>query len=271
MNPSADLGDLLRDTLHDERLALPVPAGTLDVVRRKRRHRQRLTVAGTAVCALGLVGGALAATSLLRHPSASLSTRYAAGGVPEGSPVPSVSPAYVPSSGRSWILTPSEWATYRSAHTQPSPPPGQSVVPSPAPLGQQSADLLADVQKADLPDGFTDRREDSVGGQPGAAAIHVTLPDGTPVEVFRSQLVEPQSTEQNGPGSDPDATIVSVPGTTSAAALFPDYGYGFPGRNDSTAHMVMVVTRGGLLTQWVAPGSVSLDTLKTWAFAAAQD
>jgi hypothetical protein len=266
-----NLDDLLRETLHDDRLALPVPAGTLDVVRRKRRTRQRLAVAGTAVCALGLVGGVVASTSLRSSPASSLSPYADGGGVPEGSAVPSVSPAYVPTSGRSWILTPAEWATYRATHTQPSPPAGQSVVPSPAPLGQQSADLLADVQKADLPAGVKDRREDSVGGQPGAAAVHLTLADGTPVEVFRSQLVEPQSTEQNGPGSDPDATIVAVPGTTSAAGLFPSYGYGFPERHTDTAHMVMVVTRGGQLTQWVAPSSVSLDTLQAWAFAAAQD
>ena len=99
--------------------------------------------------------------------------------------------------------------------------------------------------------------------------MHVQLPGGVPVEVLRTQLVEPTSTEQNGPGTDTDATIVDVPGTTSAAGLFPTYGYGFPGFTGN-AHQVMVVTRSGIATIWDAPASVSLDTLQTWAFAAAR-
>jgi hypothetical protein len=33
---------------------------------------------------------------------------------------------------------------------------------------------------------------------------------------------------------------------------------------------VSVVTRGGVQTFWIAPAWVGLDTLKGWAFAAAQ-
>jgi hypothetical protein len=63
-------------------------------------------------------------------------------------------------------------------------------VASPAPLTGKSAALLAAVHTADLP-GAQLRREDSVGGQPGTAAVHVLLADGTPVEVLAQQLQEP--------------------------------------------------------------------------------
>ncbi|MFN2540209.1 MAG: hypothetical protein ABR549_18935 [Mycobacteriales bacterium] len=263
-----NLDQLLHDTLHDERLALPVPAGTLDAVRRKRRTRQRLAIAGASAGALSLVAVAVVATSALSSSSSTVAP-YLGGGVPQGSPAPSITPAFVPQTGRDWLLTPAQWSAFQATHTRPSPPPGQSVVPSPAPLGSMSAELLADVEANALPADTSARREDSVGGQPGTAAVHLQLPGGVPVEVFRSQLSEPTSTEQNGPGTNPDATVVDVPGTTSAAALFPTYGYGFPGISGN-AHQVLVVTRGGIATSWVAPGSVPLDQLRTWAFTAAQ-
>src|SRR5438067_4192728 len=98
-----NLDQLLRDALHDDRLALPVPADTLHQVRRLRRRRQRLTVAVATVSALGLAGGAVA---LL--PGSSSSARlspYSADGVPTGSPVPGVSPDWVPANGSEWLLT----------------------------------------------------------------------------------------------------------------------------------------------------------------------
>jgi hypothetical protein len=258
-----NLDQMLTDALHDERLALPVPSDTLSLVRRRRRRRQARLVAGTAAASVTLVGAAVGTVSLLSSPASSLSP-YSSGG-----PVPGISPAFAPTSGRDWILSPDAWRTFRATHTEPSPPPGQSTVASPAPLAQMSADLLADVRAAGLPAGTQSLREDAVGGQPGTAAVHVTMSGGVPVEVFRTTLVEPTSTEQNGPGTNTDATVVDVPGTTDAAALFPTYGYGFPGR-DGNAHQVMVVTSEGLMTSWVAPESVPLDTLRAWAFAAAR-
>jgi hypothetical protein len=70
--------------------------------------------------------------------------------------------------------------------------------------------------------------------------------------------------------------VEDVPGTTSAAAIYPDFGYGFvafPGATAGeapVAHAVVVVTRGGIMTTWAAPPVVPLETLKAWAFAAAQ-
>ena len=76
-----NLDDLLRDTLTDDRWALPVPADTLPAVRRKRTHRQRrsaalaLTSAGGAVGAIMLVASALGGGATATLPCRSHSLR----------------------------------------------------------------------------------------------------------------------------------------------------------------------------------------------------
>lgn len=268
-----NLDQLLHDALHDDRLALPVPAETLDVVRRKRRARQRLVITGASVAALALAGGSVALVSLRSSSSSTLSP-YLEGGLPAGSPAPGITPAFVPGSGRDWLLTGPEYDAYRASHTHPSPAPGQSVVHSPAPLSSQSAQLLEDVTAATLPSSASLRREDSVGGQPNVAAVHVRLADGTPIEIQRAQAQEPFAYAMTGiDGSStmtaPGAHVVDVPGTSSAAGVIPDASYGFAGRTDRTEEVV-VVTRGGVVTTWWAPVTVPLADLQQWAIAAAQ-
>lgn len=252
-----NLDDLLHDTLHDDRFALPVPADTLEGVRRRRRNRHRLAVAGTAVCALGLVGGA--AVALAPGSSSTRLVPYAAGGggVPEGSPAPGITPAFVPTSGRDWLLDAAQWEAYDKSHSHPSPAPGQSTVHSPAPLGPQSAGLLAEIQAAHLPAGTTYHRDDSTGGQPGAAAVEVTLPDGASVVVEETQMQEPfgyESADTSG-----HAAVFDIAGTSSAAVAFP------------AAPSVVVISRGGISTGWYTGSkSVTLADLTAWATAAEQ-
>jgi hypothetical protein len=252
-----NLEQLLTDALHDDRLALPVPADTLEQVRRMRRRRQRLTVAGTTVAAVALVGGAVGAASLLSSPSASVSSYSSPG--PSDSPVPGITPAFVPASGRDWLMTDAQWRTYDASHTHPSPAPGQSTVHSPAPLAEQSARLLNEVQQAGLPDGAAFERDDSSGGQPGVAAVQVTLRDGRHFVVIEQQLQEPFDYQGSGENVNQGATVFDVPGTSSAGVAFP------------SAPSVVVVSRAGISTSWYAsPGGPSLAELQAWATAAEQ-
>jgi hypothetical protein len=253
-----NLDQLLTDALRDDRLALPVPADTLAVVRRKRRHRQRLTVAATTVSAVALVGGAVGATSVLSSPAARVSS-YASGGVPEGSPAPGITPAFVAVSGHDWLMTHDQWVAYSAGHTHPSPAPGQSTVHSPAPLAEQSAVLLDEVQQAGLPEGTRFHRDDSSGGQPGVAAIEITLPDGQHLVVTEQQMQEPFDYEGSAENTNEGATVFDVPGTASAGVAFP------------SQPSVLVVSRGGITTSWYAgsPGPTRAQ-LQTWATAAEQ-
>lgn len=260
--------DLLRDTLHSPDWDVPVRPGAMDELRRRRRaHRLRTAGAG-ALGGLALVGATVAGVSLLPSDGVQLAT-YAAGGVPAGSPAPGITPSWVPEHGRDWLLSREDADAFWAAHTRPSPRPGQSVVESPAPLGPQSAALLADVEAAGLPAGAQLRREDAVGGQPDAPAVHVTLPDGTPVEVYRLQAQGPMPYNAPESGQDAEARVEDVPGTTSAGVAYATFGYGF-GPGSSGARGVITVSRGGEWTTWAAPSVVPLETLKAWAFAAAR-
>jgi hypothetical protein len=269
-----NLDDLLHDTLHDDRWALPVPADTLDRVRRSRRHRrQGFALAGSGLSVAAVVAGAALVGSLSGGRGASL-VPYS-DGLPAGSAAPMISPDWVPQSGADWLMTNAEYDAFYAGHTKapyPSPGPGQSRVASPAPFTQKSADLLAEVQAAGLPAGTTYRREDSPGGDPDETAVHVTLPDGTPVEVSRRALDGPFAVHQaGGDGVNAGATEVAVPGTDDSAALYPDFGYGFGLRDRGQgAHGVNVVTASGVLTSWAAPDVIPLATVRSWAFAAAQ-
>lgn len=262
--------DLLRDALHAPDWDVPVRPGAMDDLRRRRRAHRRRTAGATAVGGLALVGATVAGVTLLPTHDVQLAT-YAAGGVPAGSPVPSITPAWVPEHGRDWLLSNADADAFWAAHTRPSPAPGGSVVESPAPLGPQSATLLADVQAAGLPEGTQLRREDAVGGQPNAPAVHVTLPDGTPVEVNRTWAQGPMPYVWEDGYDHSDAHVEDVPGTTTAGVAYATFGYGF-GRayQHDTSHGVITVSRGGEWTTWAAPSVVPLQTLKQWAFAAAR-
>ena len=262
--------DLLRDTLTDERWALPADPGLLPRVARLGARRRRRTTVGAALGGLALVGGITAGVALVPRQHDQLAT-FAAGGVPAGSPVPGITPDWVPTHGHDWLMSPAQNQEFYASHTRPSPGPGQSVVASPAPLGPQSEALLADVQAAALPRGATMRREDAVGGQPNAPAVHVTLPDGTPVEVYRVWAQGPMPYVWADGYDHSDAKVEDIPGTLSAGVGFQQFGYGFgPRYRSETSHGVITISRGGEWTTWAAPAVVPVETLKAWAFAAAQ-
>ena len=75
-----NLDDLLRDTLSDDRWALPVPADTLPAVRRKRTQRRALatiataTGAAAAVVALALTVGGSGGTEPIVRPTLNFTT-----------------------------------------------------------------------------------------------------------------------------------------------------------------------------------------------------
>jgi len=262
--------DLLRDTLTSADWELPVRPGAMEDLRRRRAAQRRRTAGAAALGGLALVGAVAGGVALLPSHDVQLGT-YAAGGVPAGSPAPGISPSWVPQTGRDWLLSQQDADAFWSAHTRPSPRPGQSVVESPAPLGPQSEALLADVQAAGLPADAQLRREDAVGGQPDAPAVHVTLPDGTPVEVERSWAQVPMPYVWEDGLDHSDARVEDVPGTSTAGVAYARFGYGFGAAYvHETSHGVITISRGGVLTMWAAPSVVPLETLKAWAFAAAQ-
>ena len=254
-----NLDQLLTDALHDDRLALPVPADALQRVRRMRRRRQRLTVAAASAGTLALVGGGVAVVSTMASSSPAAVSSYASAGVPDGAPAPGITPAFVPASGRDWLLTDAQWKTYDATHTHPSPAPGQSTVHSPAPLAEQSAVLLSEVQQAGLPEGASFHRDDSSGGQPGVAALEVTLSDGRHFMVIEQQLQAPFNYEGAVENPNKGAAVFDVPGTSSAGVTFP------------SAPSVVVVSRGGISTSWYASDvGPTLAELRAWAIAAEQ-
>ncbi|HUR15173.1 MAG TPA: hypothetical protein VM097_11850 [Mycobacteriales bacterium] len=260
--------DLLRDTLASPDWDLPVRPGAMEDLRRRRTTHRRRTAGAAALGGLALVGAAVAGVTLLPERGVELAT-YASGGVPAGSPAPGITPSWVPEHGRDWLLTSEQTEQFWAAHTHPSPAPGQSTVESPAPLGPLSQELADEVATAGLPGDAQVRREDSVGGQPGATMLHLTLPGGTPVEVSRATAQGPWTYLSGREQFDQGITVVDVPGTASAAVIYPaDAGFGMASTPRAVA--VQVVTRGGVTTTWVAPESVGLETLKEWAFTAAR-
>ncbi len=285
MSSTDRLDDLLSEALHDDRLALPVSPDTLSAVRRSRARRQRVRAVGAVGATGSLVLASVLVVQSVRPTTPSSSLRPAAGGPPASSPatpassVPGISPAWMPNSGNDWLMTTAEYDAFEASHTRapvPSPGPGQGRVPSPAPLASPSAQLADEGGHADLPTGTDVRREDSPGGDPDATALHLTLADGTPVEVERRQLPGPLPFHAYaGDGVNEGATERPVPGTSAGAAVYPQYGYGFPPPYAGTdpavgAHGVAVVTEDGVMTTWAAPASVPLADLQRWAFTAAQ-
>ena len=148
-----NLDDQLRSALHDERLALPVPAHTLDVVRRKRRTRQVLGVSGASLSAVAVVAGAVALSpsggTRVAQVGTTPSTTVAGGcdapaaGQLEGS-------SYVVRSARDWFMTKAQSDQFFSHYDEPSPKP-QDTVPSPQPSGAGTDRLVAALLAAGAP------------------------------------------------------------------------------------------------------------------------
>ena len=181
-------------------------------------------------------------------------------GIPAGSPVPGITPDFVPVKGLDWYLSRAESDQFYATHTYPSPSAESAA------LQRQSPDaLLADVKAAGLP--ASARYTSDADTFTGAAAVHVRLDGGIPVEIKRRQSIYP------GVVDYPATLVAHIPGTeASAAAIIARLGYEFPpGTPGQVAlvHSVRVMTRGGVETTWIAPGDVSLEQLQQWAFAAA--
>lgn len=262
------LADALGAARTDDRWAVPPQPGAYQAVRRgARRRRQRTTALGTAAGVLAVVGVVGLAGTSLPGSQDRVVGGVAAPPAAGGEPVPGVQPEWRPASGREWLMTGPEWDAFMAVHEVPETG-GQSRVPSPAPLAPASGQLLQEVEPV-LPEGARAQREDAVGGDPDTSAVHVQLADGTPIEIERRQLPGPLPWDRlGGDGPAPQGTRVEdVPGTTTALLLQPGVGYGFPGWTGG-ANGVLVVTRDGLATFWVAPVVVPVETLRSWALAA---
>jgi hypothetical protein len=180
-----------------------------------------------------------------------------------------ISPPFVPQTGRDWIQTRAQSDSFYRTHAVPSPGPVLESVQR-----QSGPDLLADVSAASLPGGATIGQPTAAPGDYGAVALQVLLPGNVPVEVTRRQSTFP------GVARGAGEVVDAVPGTAaSAAVVMPFFGYAFPpgtpGDVDANsdgnpdANAVSVITRAGVETFWVAPSSVDMDDLRSWAFAAA--
>lgn len=255
------LGSALRGARSDPRWDVTPSRVDLAGVRRAAEVRHR-RVRATAVTTAGLVlvlGGGWSVGALAGQHSESLRP---AAPVPTTlpAPVPSITPAWRPSSARDWVMTHERYLAFVATHQvdHPSSPPTE--VPSPAPLTPASAALDARARGV-LPAGSTLDRDDAPGGEPGVAAVHVTLPDGTPLEVQQRQLAEPQDETWGDP-------VLQVPGSDDLyGSTTSSVGFSFPGEPDGV-NAVHVVDRRGRMTTWYSPRSVPLQTLTDWVLAA---
>lgn len=264
---------LLREALTPEHLDLPVRAGFLSDVRMRRRRRR---IAGTGVAAGAIAVTALAGISLLQlsSPSSTLST-YASGGVPAGTPVPGISPEFIPQSGRDWLLTSADLAAFNAGHAVPRAYlfGDPRSVPSPAPVTADTDELRSYAAGAALPPGCTFTTDEAYDGDGRVSVLHITLPDGKPVWLQRQRLAKPHDVS---PGEDINQVVAvsveDIPATTSALATYDDYHFGFGEHWNATgtAHAVNVATVGGVEWTWIAPHPVPVPTLKAWAISAEQ-
>lgn len=265
-----DLETLLRERLAN--IAEPhatVAPGLTEALRRRHRRRQGRVAIGVAASGLlGVVGTALLVGSNQHGPTASLQEAGAAPS-PANTPVPGITPAFTPQSGRDWLPTPEEFLQFRTAH------PIVSLAPEPP--GTTAARLLEEVLHAGLPAGAA--AHITAGDLP---SVTVRLANGVPIHIERYLKLYP--TSWNSDGEVPGATseIVDIPGTTDAALLRSRTGWGWPRgtlgdsdanhdgdpQNDSPS--VLLATSRGLVTFWVAPATVGLEMLRQVAFSAGQ-
>ena len=261
-----NLDDLLRDTLADDRWAVPVRPDALDRVRRSRAARQRrmtalaltgsAAVVGVAVLLTGQLGGA--GQRVVQIPGASTAPSAAS-----PTPLPGSTPGLYLTTGRDWFFDGEAADRFYATWIQPSPGPG-AFVPSPAPLGPLSEHLADDVRAAGVPSDAQLRREDSSGGQVGETYVWVTLADGQTMYVYRSQLKAPVNLDGNGGEGNPRGIVEDVPGTGSALMIWPQ-----PLDRLPISSNVVVVDHNGVATGWNS-ATIPLAQLKAWAIAAAQ-
>lgn len=247
IRPSTDLADGLR--------------------RRHDRHRRFLATAGLGGVGCALAGVALVASALGHDGMSTLTVSTSP--QPTASPVPSISPAFAPTSGRDWLPDQEQAAAFKATHPYPSFGPE-------AP-GTSADRLLQEVQHAGLPATSVLLITDH-----GSPTVRITLASGVPIVVSRYQKQYPNAFDW-GAGKPRNTTyeVVDIPDTTDAAALLSNTGYGWPlhtpGDNDANhdgdpqndSPSVNVVTAGGLSTFWVAPPAVALRDLERFAFTAA--
>lgn len=263
-----NLDDLLRDTLTDDRWALPVPADTLSAVRRRRVLRKRTRVLGAALASTLAVGaGAIAMTqSGGEQRSTLLPAAVPFSGcdvAPPAQPLPGSNPAYVVSSARDWFLTKEQSAAFFDSYRQPSPAPGDSV-PSPQATGPGTDRLVAILTAVGVPGADALDRDEADSGDRGSPSLHGHLADGRELNVYRRILRFPLN--RNGIGMDGSerlTTVEDVPGTACASLVFT----GIP--DQQGGGFAATVAPDGTITTWNSP-QVSLAQLKTWAYAAAQ-
>lgn len=261
----SDVEDVLRSALRAARSdarwdVTPRRVALAGVLRDVQRRRRRVQAAAVTTTLVALVSGGLVLDALTGSRSETLRPAAPPVTSPLPTPVPSVTPAWRPTSPRDWLLTHEQYLAFSSTHQveRPTSPPGQ--VASPAPLTPVTATLAARAQVA-LPPGTAVDRDDAPGGEAGVAALHVTLPDGSPLEVQQRQLTEPEDVSEGLPVTEAPGSDVLYSSTTSSA------GFGFPGQPDGV-HAVYLVDRRGRLTTWYAPVTVPLTTLTDWALTA---
>lgn len=269
--------DHLRDSLTDDRWALPVAPDTLDRVRRARDRRRRVRTGAAVLATAGVVG---AGAVLLGQAPAGQGRQVVLPGS-EASPTldPAVSlvascataPAgrlpgsdYTVRSARDWFVTREQSDAFFRTYSAPSPGP-DAVAPSPQPGGPQSDHLVSALTAGGVPGAEGLRRDEAQSGTRNSPQLEGTLPDGRPLLVSRTRLQVPASTSgyyaSDTEDSSKDVTVEPVPGTDCVALLLAP-----------TTHrtaLVQVVTPDGLSTGWSSE-QVPLATLKEWAFAAAQ-
>ncbi len=268
-----NLDDTLRDTLADDRWALPVPADTLSAVRRKRARRQRTRVGGAVLATAGMVtGGVLVATALpgsgsdpARSVIRPLSAPEAVGcAAPPAGVLPGSNPPYTVKSARDWFMSKAQSDAFFTNYNQPSPRP-DARVPSPQPSGPGTDRLLSALEAAGVPGTETLDRDEADSGDRGSYVVKGALADGRQLNVYRQRLLFPMNTDGIGSdGSSRYVTVEQVPGTGCAALVFT----GTPAIPGSTG-FVSVVTPDGLGTAWNS-ATIPMAQLKAWAYAAAQ-
>jgi hypothetical protein len=261
-----NLDQLLTDALHDDRLALPVPADTLEQVRRMRRRRQALGVTGISLSVVAVVAASVTLAPSGSHRTATVGSTPSA--VAAGCDAPAAGQlegsSYVIRSASDWFMTRAQSDAFFHSYNEPSPKP-EDTVPSPQPSGPGTDRLVAALTAAGVPGADTLDRDEADSGQRGALELHGTLPDGRELQVSQSRTLFP-FTISGYYGSDThdsskDVVIENVPGTRCAALLLD------PKPGGSNSAVVQVLTPDGVSTGWGSP-TIALAQLRAWAFAA---
>jgi hypothetical protein len=189
--------------------------------------------------------------------------------------VPGISPEFIPQSGRDWLLTAADLASFNAAHSVPKEYlfGDPRSVPSPAPVTSKTDELRSYAARAGLPPGCSFTTDEAYDGDGRVSVLHITLPDGKPVWLQRQRLAKPHDAS---PGEGINQVVAlsleDIQGTTSVLATYDDFHFGFGALWNSTgpAHAVNVVTVGGVEWTWIAPNPVPVANLRAWAISAAQ-